>query len=118
MISKLLFNPVSLVIISALCLVFSFSLYNSAKKTKTSSQQLNVLEQEIEGLKTDVDTLAEASKTAEQSFSKEKIIRNELLMQKPGEYVVQIPDEPISASDSQVDTKETTPWQEWQEILQ
>jgi cell division protein FtsB len=117
MLSKVFFNPITLIVITALCLVFSFSLFNSAKKTRESSQELNVLEHEITTMKSEVERLEQASQEAEQPFTKEKIIRNELLMQKPGEYVVQIPDQTESVSTNLENSQQPTPWSAWRQLL-
>ena len=117
MLSKILFNPIAFIVITAFSLVFSLSLYNSAKKTRESSQQLNVLEQEIAGMKNEVTELEQAVLEAEQPFTKEKIIRNELLMQKPGEYIVQIPEEVAVQAETTIPSPSPKPWEEWKELL-
>jgi cell division protein FtsB len=117
MLSKLLFNPITLVAITAFSLVFSLSLYNSAKKTRESAQQLNVLEQNITTMEEQLKTLEQTAQEAQQPFTKEKIIRDELLMQKPGEYIVQIPDETSEEVAALQASPTPKPWDEWKKIL-
>lgn len=64
-----------------------------------------------------VTALAEQSQTASSSNQVEQIIRDQLLMQKPGEIVVQLP--PLdSTSQTQIPTPEVhSPLSEWFQLL-
>jgi cell division protein FtsB len=116
MFSRLLLNPISFVLVTIVCLVFSLSLYKSAERARQSARELEVIEADIDAMKTELNTLEEQAKEAEQPFTKEKIIRNELLMQKPGEYVVQIP-EAVKNEQKEVPSPSPSPWQEWKALL-
>lgn len=53
---------------------------------------------------------------ARKSYSKEKILRDELLLKKPGEFVIQLPELVIENKvEEQIDNK--TPINEWQELI-
>jgi cell division protein FtsB len=116
MFSRLFFNPISFILVTVVCLLFSISLYKSAKRTSESAQDLAVLEKDIETMEQQLQGLREKEHQAEQPFTKEEIIRNELLMQKPGEYVVQIP-ETMENSDSPIISPTPTPWEQWKALL-
>jgi len=115
--SKIIFNPISFIGITIISIIFSISLYKSAKKTSYSAENLKKLEQEVLKTKTEVEALEVAIEESRQPFAKEKIIRNELLMKKPGEYVIQIPDELVAKTQSIAEVKILSPWEEWQKLL-
>ena len=98
-------------------LIFSISLHKSAQKSRSSAQNLQNLEEEIAKVEQEISLLEKEVEAAEQPFAQEKIIRDELLMKKPGEYVVQIPEKMILDQTPETQTETTTPWQEWQKIL-
>lgn len=120
---RIIFHPVILIIFTLVSIFFSFSLYQSAQKTKISSESLQLLQQEIENAKAEQEKLELALRESESSVTKERIIRDELLMKRPGEYVIQLPDIPeqgkLSASaESSADSwYSSSIWKEWQQIL-
>lgn len=114
---QLIYNPFSLVIITGIALLAIFSLYQNTERTKASQQSLLKMEDEVSKLEGEVGELANDLELADSPLQKEKILRNELLMQKPGEYVVQIPDELVQEKE-QVEAKEKiSPWQAWWRLL-
>ncbi|MBU0576464.1 septum formation initiator family protein [Patescibacteria group bacterium] len=115
--SKIIFNPVSLAVLTIISIIFSISLHKSAQKPRYLAQNLQNLESEIMKIEQDVALLEKSIEEAQQPFSQEKIIRDELLMKKPGEYVVQIPDELIKISQPQIQEENLSPWEEWQGLL-
>ena len=50
-------------------------------------------------------------------INQEAIMRNELLLQKPGEYIVQMPDLPEPITSQSVTQKQLSPWEEWRLLL-
>ena len=115
--SKLVFNPISFIGITIISIIFSISLYKSAQRTRYSTENLKSLEQEVAETEKEVAALETAIQESQQPFAKEQIIRNELLMKKTGEYVIQIPDELVSKTQSVVEAKKNSPWEEWQKLL-
>ena len=115
--SKLIYNPVAFLIITIICIVFSISLYKSAQRTSYSTENLKSLEQEVAQAEEEVLALETAIIESQQPFAKEEIIRNELLMKKPGEYVVQIPDKLIGETQNTTEVKVLSPQEEWQKLL-
>src|SRR5688500_128724 len=109
--TSLLKHPFILVIITVVALFYYLSLDKSAQKAEISSQTVLDLEQEIGQISGEVAILEKQLESANHPISQEKIIRNELLMQKPGEYVLQLPSiEVIEKTPPQAETK--TPWEE------
>ena len=115
--SKLVFNPIAFIGITIISIIFSVSLYKSAQRTRYSTENLKSLEQEVAETEKEVAALETAIQESQQPFAKEQIIRNELLMKKGGEYVIQIPDELVSKTQSVVESKKNSPWEEWQKLL-
>jgi cell division protein FtsB len=115
--SKLIFNPITFLGITIISIIFSISLYKSAKRTSYSAENIKSIEEEV--LKTEAEVLALeiAIEESQQPFIEEKIIRNELLMKKPGEYVIQIPNELIEQTQTTIEVKTLSPWEEWQQLL-
>ena len=110
-------HPLAIIIFTLLSGLFSLSLYSGLQRTRVSSEQVGVLEQEIAQIASEVSGLEKQVQLASSSAAQEKIIRDELLMQKPGEIVVQMPSltttpEPVITTSSEV-----TPWQQWLELL-
>ncbi len=116
MFSRLFFNPISFILLTIVCLLFSISLYKSAKKTSGSAQDLAAVEADIQNMEHQLQSLKEKEHQAEQPFTKEEIIRNELLMQKPGEYVVQI-SETLASETVTTPSPTPTPWEQWKMVL-
>ncbi len=114
---RLLSHPLTIALFTALAIIFYVSLDKSAQTVQSSSSTLLKLEEQNKKLGTEVAKLEEQVETAQTGLSKEKIIRNELLLQKPGEYVVQLPDgivqpEPVAEPDVQ-----ESPWEAWKKVL-
>lgn len=63
------------------------------------------------------DQMKKTAETSQSPLNQESIIRNELLMQKPGEYIVQMPDLPQPIIEKKMMEKQLTPWEEWRQIL-
>jgi len=70
--------------------LFSLSLYSSWQRNQASSAQVTRLELEVAEMNLEVTALAEVTSSATSSLSLEKIIRDQLLMQKSGESVMQL----------------------------
>lgn len=109
-------HPVIVLLFIVLAIVFYISLDQSGKRAANSSQEIQELEAEISQTQNDVNKLESELKIAEHPITVEKVIRNQLLMQKENEYVFQLPEiEVIEIPPAPV--VERTPWEEWQEVL-
>ena len=91
-IRNLLYHPVTVLFITIIAITFYFSLDRSAQKTQKSSENIRVLEHEINQVSQEVIELEEKIIETESQQFQEKVVRNELLLQKEGEYVLQIPE--------------------------
>ena len=113
---KLFLNPVAALIISIITLVFWISLYQTGQEIRNSTKDSGVLQQEIDQIASEVSLLEVKIDQAGQSQFKEKIARDELLMQLPGERVIKLPDVELPSPTSAIQP-ELTPWQKWQALL-
>ena len=121
-IRNILYHPISIVIITILAILFYISLEQSSKKTEQSAQQIEILESEVNQLSDKIISLEEKIVLADSDEFKEKVVRNELLLQKEGEYILQIPESADSEnknctnSDCEIDQKQP-PIALWTELL-
>lgn len=114
--TSLLKHPVIIVIITIIALFYYLSLDKSAQKASTSSQTVQVLEDEISQMNSEVSVLEKQLEAVNHPVAQEKVIRNELLLQKPGEYVLQLPTMDIPEAQT-AEIKEKTAWEEWKILL-
>lgn len=113
---NLLKHPAVALLITIFAVLYYLSLDSSAQKAAVSSETVGELEQEVDQISNEVAVLEKKLETANHPITQEKVVRNELLLQKSGEYVLQLP--PIAVTEttaSKVEKK--TPWQEWKEVL-
>lgn len=114
--SSLLKHPVTVIVITIIALFYYLSLDKSARKAEVSSEAVSQLEGELSQIQGEVSVLEKQIESVNHPISQEKALRNELLLQRPGEYVLQVP--PIEVSETpHIQQEQTTPWQEWKKIL-
>ena len=114
---KILYQPLVIAIITLLTGILCLSLYVSSFQLRGSSEKVAVLKADVEKQQALADELAKKLEAAQHPFSKEELIRDQLLMQKPGEFVVQMPNLPVNDLDLGVTPQQTSPWQEWKKLL-
>ncbi len=114
---KILYHPLVIAIITLLTGILCFSLYINSFQLKESSTKVSLLQADVEKHQKEANTLQQKLENAKSSTAKEGIIRDQLLMQKPGEFVVQLPDLPVSSPKHSSDAQSLSPWQEWQRLL-
>lgn len=114
--SSLLKNPISVVIITIIAVFYYLSLNKSAQKASISSQTVAQIEEERTLVSNEVTQLEKQLEGINHPISQEKALRNELLLQKPGEYVLQLPSIEVSEAQHAV-PKEPSAWDEWRKIL-
>lgn len=114
---RALSHPITLVVFTILSIIFFLSLEKTGNKREQSAQIISVLEDEKAALSREVALLERETLAASSSINTERLVRNELLVQKEGEYVVQIPD--IEIVSEQLENVEPTPepWQQWKDLL-
>jgi cell division protein FtsB len=88
--ARLLSHPIIILALSIGGIIFFISLNKSAEKTQNSSENIRVLEYEVNQISNDVIELEKNIEKTESEQFKEKVVRNELLLKKEGEYVLQI----------------------------
>lgn len=113
---SLLKHPAVILLITILAVLYFLSLDSSAQKAEVSLETVAVLEQEVDEMASEVSVLEKQLEAANHPITQEKIIRNELLLQKPGEYVLQLPETEVVEAQLPK-AKEKSPWEEWQEVL-
>ncbi len=89
-ITKILYHPITILALTIGAIMFFFSLDKSGKKTQNSSENIRVLEYEVNQISKEIIELEEKMEKVGSEQFQEKVVRNELLLQKPGEYVLQI----------------------------
>lgn len=114
-VSKILSHPITIVLFSLIFVLFFISLRKNATKTKISTQNISTLENEIQSLEKKIDESQKELEIAQSPLSQEKIIRNELLMQKEGEYIVQLPE--LKKKEVKNEKGKTSPWEAWRELM-
>lgn len=114
--SSLLKHPVTVVILTLLAVFYYLSLDKSARKAAVSSQTVAQLHGEMDQVQSEVAQLHSQLESANHPITQEKAIRNELLLQKPGEYILQVPDLEVLEA-VQRHSEELTPWEEWKKLL-
>ncbi len=114
---KLLFHPLTALFLTLLTIIFLISLYHNILDIRKSTETITVLDQENQKLASEISNLEKKLVDTRSDFVQEKITRDELLMQKPGEFIVQLPPLPSPNPQPQLNQQSTTPWQEWRQIL-
>lgn len=114
---KLLQHPVVITILTVLAIIFYFSLEKSTHTAESSVATLKTLHQQTEKLNEEVVVLEKQLLDAESSMAQEKVIRNELLLQKPGEYIVQLGQFKETKSQAAHKEETATPWEKWKKVL-
>jgi|GEM_PF-474852 len=115
---KIVYSKAAIVLATIVTILVCLSLYlNSRALGGHSQDSLKTLQAQLDNEKTQVSQLQQTLTDAKSSYAKEKIIRDQLLMQKPGEYVVQLPDLPSLPPQQITETKKLTPWENWKTVL-
>lgn len=114
--NKLLSHPLVVVTITLLFVLFWWSLYRTVQSFDQSSNHLAELRGQVDQATQEVQQLEQDLQAAKSDLTKEKIVRNELLQQKPGEYVVKI-EWPQERKTTTAAPDTLTPWEEWQKLL-
>lgn len=84
-------SPLFAVFVTIVSSFLLLSLVRTDVKLEETAGIREVLREEVEVLRDEVAHIQIETQIATAPATQEKIIRNELLMQKPGEYVVQLP---------------------------
>jgi hypothetical protein len=93
------------------------SLYLNGREIKSSAQQVTQLKTQVSQRQQEFDRVATQASQLQTPFNQEAMMRNELLLQKPGEYIIQMPDLPANEPVKPLPSPILTPWQQWQQLL-
>ena len=113
---NLFFHPLIILLVTIIFLLFIFSLRKTAQKSEISSQNVAVLEERIDQLTGEIELEKQALDYANSPLAKEKILRNELLLQKPGEYVLQIAGEENLTTEN-IENADKSNLEAWKELV-
>jgi flagellar basal body-associated protein FliL len=114
---QLLKHPLVLLLCGIGVIVFYFSLNATADKRAQSAAVLQQSEKELVLMQKQVEDLEKIAISSQTDAAQDKIIRDELLLQQNGEFVVMIVDLPKQEEIVEIEKPALTPWQEWRELL-
>ena len=106
-----------MLIVTILAITLWVSLTLNTNEIQNSNQNIQQMRESVQQLNHQVDELESANEQASASGTRENIIRNQLLMSKPGEYIVQLPELAIATPSAIMVPKKTTSWEEWQKLI-
>jgi hypothetical protein len=115
--SKILYSPLAILLSTVITILLCVSLYLNSHELAHSTTKITDLQAEVTTQNNTLEKLKSNLEDAKGDLAKEKIIRDQLLMQKPGEYVVQVPDLPVSSVPSREVIEPLSPWKKWQKLL-
>lgn len=92
------------------------SMRRTAQKSEVASQNVAAIQSQINQLSGQLEQERQVLQDTSSPLAREKILRNELLLQRPGEYVIQIPDESLVVPLS-TEVEHSSPWEEWKKLL-
>jgi cell division protein FtsB len=115
--SKWLYHPLAVIVFTIVITWLYASLLRTENQMRISTESVTVLDQEVNKIASEVSNLENTLLYAKSDSAQEQKIRDELLMKKPGEYVIQLP---ITTKTEQptINSSKPSAWQEWQKLLQ
>ena len=114
---KIFENKLILAGVIILVVIFSISLRKTRLKTEYSAKVLEQKEHSLAKLEKEVAKLEENNRQLDDEFVKEKIIRDELLMKKPNEVVLQLPPESKKIAPSATPTPTPDNILKWKQVV-
>ena len=114
---KIIYHPFIVFIITIVGIIFFISLDKSSQKTDISNKNIEILEKEVNDISRQASELEERIIETESEAYKEKVIRNELLLQKPGEKVIQLPNLNNEEIEGPITSEKSKPIEEWLKLI-
>ncbi len=115
---KVLSNQVVLLGFALFIIFTVVSMKQNGNKIINQDQNLQQIDQKNQEIRQEILDLETKITTATSDFSKEKRLRDELLLQKPGEYIVLLDENESEAEVVAADqVGEKSPWEKWQAVL-
>ncbi len=84
-------NPLVFIIFTLIFVITLFSWKNNQQQQSIEEKQISLLEQDINELENNLEEKQQQKDNKYAELIKEKIIRDELLLKKENEYIVQLP---------------------------
>ncbi len=115
--SQIVYHPTFVFGITLVVFAICISLFLNSREIRSSSNLVTNLRSQVEQKQQEYNKVKEQASNAQTPFNQESIMRNELLLQKQGEYIVQMPDLPEPIMSISVTQKQLSPWEEWRQVL-
>jgi len=118
--NRIINHPFTALILTIIGVVFITSLNKTQQRNKQVTATAQIMESKVGTLRQEVTQAQQKleSSQSQEDFKKQQIIRDELLMQKEDETVVQLPFiTPIETNRPDSAMINQSPWQEWRELF-
>lgn len=113
---KIINHPLIILVITIFAILVIASQFRTAQRSGESAESITTLEKEIETQQQKVQELERLVNESQSDYSKEKILRDELLYKKPGEIIVQMPKPPV-VEEPAVTIETSSPISEWLKLF-
>lgn len=114
---RILYSPLVAAIITGIAGTICVSLYINGYRIKQSTSSVERLEAEVATIEQSVNAIEQEAREATSAAAKERLYREQLLLQQPNEYIVQVPDLPLPTPDPIVEPISERPWEQWKKLL-
>ncbi len=114
--NKLFFNPISVIVFTIVVFTLSLSIKETSHRATATKQELQSLQKEVSALQSEAVETEQLVAERRGEFVREKIARDELLLQKPNELIVQLP--PITPKPEPTPiVQQHSPLEEWKRAI-
>ncbi len=114
---RLLNSRITALILTLVAAAVCISLYMNSRELKEPTSRLESLRSQVIEENRSLEVLQQHVSASQSGYIKEQVIRDQLLMQKPGEYVIQVPDLPAASGEVVQVAPKKSPWEQWLTVL-
>lgn len=114
---RILYSHLAVAFFTVVAGIICVSLYMNGRRIQQSATVVQKMELEVASIEAKVNQVESTALEATSAAAKERIFRDELLLQRPGEYIVQVPDQPLPTPQTVVASPQPTAWQQWKKLL-
>lgn len=114
---RFIYHPLTAIIFTILVFMVIISLTSTRLKTQEQFSAFQKREVLLEKQLIEKQQLEKEMTEVNDPFYQEKVLRNELLLQQPGEKIIQLPPIELVEPTPAPTQPPATPWQEWRELL-
>ena len=114
---RILYSPLAAVFITGFVGMICVSLYLNSTRIRSSALTVQKLETEVASIEAKVQTIENQAVIATSPAEKERLFREELLLQRSNEYIIQVPDLPLSSPKPIISPPALRPLEHWQALL-